>query len=467
MPRLVDRGVSTYNYSSDSHGRPYRMSLNASWRRSAHNLLSLGAAAALWLAPTAGMFAQGSHAATEQRIRAHVEQQREEQVDFLERVVNVNSGTLNAEGVRQVGNIFRAALDSLGFETRWAAMPASMGRAGHLFAEHRGKAGGKRILLIGHLDTVFEGEGQQFVREDSMARGAGSGDMKGGDVIILYALEALQKAGALRDANIIVAFSGDEERAGEPLAIARRDLIEAAKRSDVALAFEGGERGIATVARRGASRWTLRVTGRQAHSSGVFKESVGYGAIYEAARILDEFREALAGQENLSFNPGVFVGGTDVTYDTTRVAGTASGKLNIIARSAVVQGDLRFLSESQKEKARAEMREIVARHLAHTSAEITFSDEYPAMPPTPGNRALLAAYDSVSRDLGYGAVEALDPGQRGAGDVSFVAPYVDAIDGIGADGVGSHTPSEKVNLNSLPMQTERAAVLIYRLTRTN
>jgi glutamate carboxypeptidase len=426
---------------------------------------TFGAAAALSVAAASAMPAQKGLSSTEQKIRGSVERHRGAQVDFLERVVNINSGTLNGEGVRKVGEVFRAALDSLGFETRWAEMPESMERAGHLVAEHKGKPGGKRILLIGHFDTVFEGEGQQFVRLDSMARGAGSADMKGGDVIILYALQALRDAGALKDANIIVVFSGDEERAGSPLDVARRDLIEASKRSDVALAFEGGERGIATIARRGDSRWTLRVTGRQAHSSGIFKEGVGDGAIYEASRILDGFREALSGEKNLSFNPGVFVGGTDVTYDTNRVAGTAAGKLNIIARSAVVQGDLRFLSEEQKEHARAKMREIVSRHLPHTSAEITFDDEYPAMPPTEGNRALLAAYDSVSRALGYGPVRALDPGQRGAGDVSFVAPYVDAMDGLGADGIGSHSPNEEVNLNSLPMQTERAALLIYRLTR--
>ena len=441
------------------------MQANTHRHRTVRALASLGLAVAISVALPLPARAQQGLSPTEQKIRSSVEQHRQAQVDFLERVVNINSGTLNLEGVRKVGDVFSAALDSLGFETRWIAMPGSMNRAGHLIAEHKGKPGGKRVLLIGHFDTVFEGEGQHFVRLDSTARGAGSSDMKGGDAIILYALTALREAGALADANIIVVFTGDEERAGSPLEIARRDLIEAAKRSDVALAFEGGERSIATVARRGDSRWTLRVTGRQAHSSGVFKPGVGDGAIYEAARILDEFREALSSEKNLSFNPGVFVGGTDVTYDTMRVSGTAAGKLNIVARSAVVQGDLRFLSEEQKEHARAKMREIVAEHLPQTSAEIIFEDEYPAMPPTKGNEAVLAAYDSVSRALGYGPVRALDPGERGAGDVSFVAPYVDAIDGLGADGTGSHSPHEEVSLNSLPMQTERAAVLIHRLTR--
>jgi glutamate carboxypeptidase len=432
-------------------------------RSSCRALARMAAGLALVLAPA--LRAQAALSGPEQRLRDYIERHRDEQVELLARVVNINSGTLNLAGVRQVGEVFRAALDSLGFETRWIDMPPEMHRAGHLFAEHRGKSGRKRILLIGHFDTVFEGEGQQFVREDTTARGAGSGDMKGGDVIVLYALKALQSIGALRDANIIVAFSGDEESAGDPLSVSRRDLIEAGKRSDVALGFEGGTRRTITVARRGASAWRLEVTGRQSHSSGIFGEGAGYGAVYEAARILDGFRTALAGEPNLTFNPGIVVGGTDVTFDTLHLTGTAAGKLNIVAQRVVVAGDLRFLTEEQKERARARMREIVAKSLPRTSAAITFYDEYPAMAPTPGNYTLLAAYDSVSQALGYGPVEALDPGRRGAGDISFVAPYVDSMDGLGADGSGAHSPRERVFLNSLPMQTERAAVLLYRLSR--
>ena len=400
---------------------------------------------------------------TERRLRDHVQRTREEQVAMLARVVNIPSGTMNAAGVRRTGDVFRAALDSLGFRTRWASMPDSMQRAGHLVAEHAGRKGRTRILLIGHLDTVFEGEGQQWAREDSIGHGAGSSDMKGGDVILLYALKAMQAAGTLKDANVTVVLTGDEERAGEPLSISRRDLIEAARRCDVALAFEGGSRTTATVARRGASSWLLTVTGKQSHSAGIFDSSAGYGAIYETARILDEFRLRLAGRKYLTFNPGVIVGGTDVSFDTAQLSGRAAGKDNIIARSATVPGDLRFLSEAQKDSARAVMRGIVGRNLPGTSATIRFDDAYPAMSPTPGNYALLAVYDSSSRALGYGPVTALDPGQRGAGDISFVAPFIDGLDGLGALGAGAHSPSERVSLPALAMQTERAALLINRL----
>lgn len=423
-------------------------------------IVALAAAAGLALAATP-LRAQLTPA--DRQIRAFVREHHEDEIAMLERAVDINSGTMNFEGVRAVGRLFAAALDSLGFETRWVTLPDSVNRAGHLVAVHRGKPGGKRLLLIGHFDTVFEGQGQLFIREDTIARGAGSTDMKGGDVILVYALKALRDVGKLDGANITVVFNGDEEAPGLPLSESRRALRDAASESDVALAFEGGTQSLASVSRRGASSWLLTVQARQSHSAGVFSRGAGYGAIYEAARILDTFRRQLAGQPDLTFNPGVILGGAHVTYDTAHLSGSADGKTNIIAPTAVVPGDLRFITESQKDSARVEMRRIVADHLPGTTAEITFEDGYPAMPMTPGGEHLIALYDSASRALGYGPVRAQDPASRGAGDVSFVAPYIPGIDGLGALGRGAHTPREMVDLNSLNMQTERAAVLMTRL----
>ncbi|MDE3152911.1 MAG: M20/M25/M40 family metallo-hydrolase [Gemmatimonadota bacterium] len=399
----------------------------------------------------------------EQRMREFIRAHQDDQIAMLQRAVDINSGTMNFAGVRAVGALFASALDSLGFETRWITLPDSVNRAGHLLAVHRGRPGAPRLLLIGHFDTVFEGEGQQFARDDTVARGAGSSDMKGGDVIIVYALKALRDAGLLDGANITAVFTGDEESPGMPLALSRQALRDAAQRSDVALAFEAGSQTLASVSRRGASSWLLTVEARQSHSAGVFSRGAGYGAIYEAARILDTFRRELAGEPDLTFNPGVMLGGAHVAYDTAHLSGTVAGKTNIIAPSAVVPGDLRFISEAQKDSARARMRDIVAQHLPGTSAQIRFEDAYPALPMTPGGARLIALYDSASRALGYGPVAAQDPATRGAGDVSFVGPYIPGIDGLGALGRGAHTPREEVDLNSLNMQTERAAVLMARL----
>lgn len=405
---------------------------------------------------------------TEQRIRDHVYANQAEAIALLEESVNINSGTMTHAGVRAVGDLFARELAALGFETRWAEMPPEVNRAGHLVAERRRRSGtprGKRLLLIGHLDTVFEGEGAAFERiDDSTARGAGTNDMKGGNVVAIQALRALNSVGALNDMHVIVVFTGDEESAGDPIEIARCDLIEAARRTDIALGFESGEPSYAVVARRSSSDWVLEVTGRQAHSSGIFGRSTGYGAIFEAARIINAFRETLAGQEYLTFGPGIIVGGTDVAYDTINTRGTAAGKTNIVPRAVTVHGDLRAITQGQQDSARAVMRQIVEDgNLPQTSAQIRFGDSYPPMSPRPENNALLAQYDEISRALGFGPVEAHDPGRRGAADISFVAPIIPGLDGLGPWGRGGHTPDENVNLNSIPIATARAAILMYRL----
>ncbi|MFC1484440.1 peptidase dimerization domain-containing protein [Candidatus Neomarinimicrobiota bacterium] len=218
-------------------------------------------------------------------------------------------------------------------------------------------------------------------------------------------------------------------------------------------------------ARRGISGWQLETTGIRAHSSGIFREETGSGAVYEAARILHGFYNDVRGEQYLTFNPGVILGGTEVRFDPAIYRGSAYGLANVIAQRVVVSGDLRFISDAQKDSARAQMRAIVADHLSGSSASISFSDSYPSMAPTPGNYELLALYDQVSRDLGLGPIEALDPGQRGAADVSFVASLVDCLDGLGVEGEGGHSIYEKLYLPSMDRATKRAAVLIYRLTR--
>ena len=395
-------------------------------------------------------------------VRSHVE----DGIDLLARQARIGSGSQNLEGVRRVAELLAPELEALGFAVRWIPQE-HLGRAGHLVAERTGGVG-RSVLLIGHLDTVDEGEGW-FERDGMTGRGPGVNDMKGGNAVILLALRALDEAGALEGRTIRVIFTGDEESTGKPVSEARAAMTELARQSDVALEFEtsisrdGQDYG--TVARRGSSTWLLEVEGRTAHSSGIFSEGTGSGAVFEAARILAAFHEELRGERYLTFNPAVMVGGTDVEYDPARVAGSASSKTNIVAGRAVVHGGIRTISDEQLEAARARMREIVARHLPRTSAEITFEDGYPGMPPTEGNRALLALYDAASRDLGHGSVIEFDPGGRGASDLAFAAAHValGSLGGLGVEGTGAHGPNETVDLGSLGKAAERAAVLIHRL----
>ena len=405
---------------------------------------------------------------TERKIVEKVKSLDEASISFLEEVVNINSGSLNKKGVKEVGTVFNQAFKEIGFQTRWIDMPEEMNRAGHLFASIDGNRG-KKLLLIGHLDTVFEENSpfQSFERlNDSMAYGPGANDMKGGDVVVLFALKALADLNLLKDSSITVAFTGDEESTGKPLSISRKDLIDAGKAADIELGFENAT-GFdnATIARRGASGWQVEVQGKRAHSSGIFNERVGAGAIFEMSRILNAFYEEVRGEEYLTFNPGTLLGGTFVEYDKQTSSGEVFGKTNVVAQKAIVNGGLRFISEEQKENARAKMREIVSQNLHKTTAEIHFTDSYPAMGPTEGNEALLEQLSEVSQDLGFGPVSGYDPGRRGAADISFVANDVDGLDGLGTMGNGAHTPQETVNLETMNALIQRTAVLIYRLTR--
>ena len=421
------------------------------------------------LTATAGSLAAEGLDPTESEIVAIIDSQADEAIEFLQRVVNINSGTLNADGVREVGQIYQQAFAAIGFESELIEQPEELQRGPHLFAERTGTRG-KRILLIGHLDTVFEPDSpfQTMRIEGDKAWGPGVEDMKGGNNVVLFALKALHEAGALTDTTIIVAFTGDEEYPGRPLEISRRDLIAAGKRSDIALGFEAGVEAmrIATIARRGSSGWLLEVRAEPAHSSQIFKEGYSAGAIYEASRILDTFYSQLRGEQYLTFNPGAIVGGTTTTYDRQESRGTAFGKSNIIAETAIVDGDLRFISEEQKERAREMMRKIVELSLTGTESTITFIDGYPAMPPTESNHALMRQLGEVLRDLGMGEVEALDPSERGAADISFVAADVEAgLAGMGPVGWGGHTVDEGIHLPSLAEATKKTAILVYRLTR--
>jgi glutamate carboxypeptidase len=430
--------------------------------------LRLAAAAIMCLAST------GTQAAAldprEKAISAWVDANVGQAEALLEELVNINSGTLNPTGVRSVGQRLAKEFDAVGFETRWIDMPPEVQRAGHLVARHPGNRG-RKILMIGHLDTVFEPSDsfQSFTREGSIARGPGVEDMKSGDVVILYAVKALAAAGALDGAQVMAVFSGDEEKPGQPLSITRRDLIEAGKWADVSLGFEGGiedeQAEWATVARRGSIEWKLEVTGRQAHSAGIFGESTGAGAIFEAARILDGFYNEVRGEKYLTFNAGNILGGTDVEYDPATARGSAFGKTNVVPRQVIVNGGLRTISAEQTARAQEAMRAVVARHLPHTDAKITFEEGYPAMSPTAGNLRLQKMLSDINVALGRKEMPALDPGRRGAADISFVAPYTDGLAGMGAYGDGAHTPDEQLDLASLPIAIKRAAILVYRLSR--
>jgi glutamate carboxypeptidase len=388
-------------------------------------------------------------------------------LELLERIVNINSGTFNTAGVIEVGKVFEHEFQTLGFNSRWVPMDA-VKRGPSLVAEKKGKRE-RRLLLIGHMDTVFEPSSpfQKFVRSGDTASGPGIADMKGGLVIILSALKALKTAGVMEDATITVFLTGDEESVGDPSEIARRELVAAAKNSEAVLSFEPEvkqqDKDCAVTARRGSTAWELRVKAQGGHSSQIFTPSIGGGAIFELSRILATFHDTLR-EPNLTFNVGLVLGGSDAKVQSDGDA-SVSGKVNIVPGEALALGDIRALYPEQLARTKARMQLISTKSLPGTATQIQFTDKYPPMSPTPGNVALLAKLNEINHALGAPETEANDPMSRGAGDASFVAPFVAVLDGMGPAGVGVHAEGETMNIPSLALQSKRVALLIYGLVQ--
>ena len=396
---------------------------------------------------------------------------------LLQQIVDINSGTMHFAGVEAVKDVLVPHLESLGFKARWAPMQAATERAGDLVAVHACSQGegkcGKRFLLIGHMDTVFEPSStfQKYSivpgTEGKVATGPGVSDMKGGLIVMLAALRAMQEAGALDNTEIRIVLSGDEERTGSPVELARRDMIDAAKQSDVALEFEPSVRlngqDSVSLGRRSSTTWHIEATGLSGHSSQIFTDHLGYGAIYEMARILDAFRRELP-EEGLTFSPGLILGGATAEGNADSTGGSATGKANVVAPAAIATGDIRTLNNDQTLRVEAKMRAIVAAHLPKTDAKIAFDEGYPAMAVTPAGKELFGEWNEISVALGLGPVLEGGPMTRGAGDIAFVAPYVAGLVGVGILGEGAHAEGERAYLDSLAPQAKRNAILMERLS---
>ena len=279
----------------------------------------------------------------ERKIIQHLDTQLDESTTLLKKLVNINSGTMNFAGVEQVAMLLKQKYDDMGFTTQWLD-GNKFGRAGHLIATYESKShpDAAKILLIGHLDTVFAKDDDfQIISELANQRLAGPGttDMKGGDVIMLAALQALENQGLLQQLNIKVVLTGDEESSGKPLSLSKQAIVDAAIWADIALGFEDGDSDIATAvtSRRGSVNWSLTVKGKPAHSSQIFTEQNGDGAIFETARILNEFRVQLQHEKLLTFNPGLIVGGTRVNRQGDKSNYSTFGKTNVIAKDTLVK----------------------------------------------------------------------------------------------------------------------------------
>ncbi|RNA61498.1 M20 family peptidase [Chryseobacterium nematophagum] len=408
----------------------------------------------------------------EKKIINYTLQNRKEQLDLLERLVNINSGTENVYGIKKVGALVKPEFEALGFNVQWYDLPSDMHHAGSLIATLNGNPG-PRILLIGHLDTVFSMNSpfQKFTLSPDQKQVTGPGviDNKGGVVTILYAMKALQHVNALKNANITIVLTGDEELAAKPTSISRSALTDIAKNSAIALGFEFAlAPDELVVGRRGLNEWFLTSTGKSQHSSLIFQPNVGFGAIYEISRVLHEIQQELSSTPGLTINPGLILGGQKVDENIEKGIGTASGKKTIVTAIASAHGDMRFLSDQQRKGAEEKMKNIVAHPLTKTESSILFKSIIPLMAATKENDELRVQYSNISKKIGGPALKTVLPDLRGGADISYISSYVKAaIDGLGPWGKGAHTETETLDIDALPIATQRAALFILNYMKDN
>ena len=302
------------------------------------------------------------------------------------------------------------------------------------------------------------------------AKGPGAGDDKGGMAVMVAALRAMQAAGTLKNADITVFLTGDEEDAGPGRDRAPRpDRGGQAGRRRARFRRAGPGRtasDMGSIARRSSDEWTLTVTAPQrpferhlhARRRALARSTSWRGSSTRFRRELPE--------DKLTFNVGLIGGGATAELDAGRIRVTATGKTNIIAGTAdrarrPARASAPSRSPAPRRRCRRSSR---SRCPAPRPRSSSTPDGYPPMAPTAGNRALLDRLNAVNRDLGLPEMGELDPVKRGAGDISFVAADVDGLAGLGPASRGDHAPGRNGrHRQRSARQAKRAAILMSRL----
>jgi glutamate carboxypeptidase len=371
----------------------------------------------------------------------------------LKTLVEINSFTENKLGVDQVADFVERRLEELGFRTA-CMVDGKTGR--HVVARRYGE-GGPRLLLIGHSDTVHA-PGSSFSgltvdpEDPDLYRGPGAADMKGGLVVMLGALTALDAAGLLDGREVVVVVNGDEEE-GSP---ASGDLVRAeAEEAQLALAFECGREaadGATTIvtARRGVGRIKLRATGSAAHAG--VNPGDGASAVLESAQKVAPLHALTDPATNRAVTVGVFRGG---------VAG------NVTPAECEFEIDYRFPDEEAGRELSDAILEIASDHVlrAPTGRPLvrTVVRSHLVRPPLVRTEAVAAAAARViaaGADLGLRLQE---EARGGSSDAALAAEVgCPAVCGLGAVGAGIHTAEERVRASSLVARARLAALVAAR-----
>ncbi|MEU3254834.1 M20/M25/M40 family metallo-hydrolase [Streptomyces sp. NPDC006997] len=374
-------------------------------------------------------------------------------LDDLAELVGVDSGSHSPDGVNRVAALLTARLDALGFEVERVTLPdgADGQRFGDALVARRAGAlpaaqGGRRVLLLGHMDTVFEdgtAAERPFTIRGGRAHGPGVSDDKGGLLAGLLALDLLRAAGVEAYREVVLLATPDEE-IGSP---ASRPLTERlAAESDVALALEcARENGDLVCARKGVADFRVTVTGTAAHA-GIEPER-GANAALAAAHLVVAFQALNGNWDGVTVNVGVIRAGT---------------RANIVCPEAELRVEVRSATAAGIDAARAALDAAASRPVVPgTRARVEQLDFCPPLEPSPGVRRLLATARELGAELGV-PVRATATG--GVGDANFVAGVgIPVLDGLGPVGGADHTPEEWLDLTTVRHRAALLAALVARL----
>lgn len=418
------------------------------------------AACALLIAVPAVAAAAGADLDTEEaRIRDALAARQDRMVELLARWVEINTGTRNRTGLQHFAKQIVPELEALDFEvtvepgSRIERPGSEPFVTGPLIVARRSPGAGHetapRFLLSGHMDTVFEPESpfRHFERspdDPGTATGPGVADMKGGLVVMLFALKALHERGELDRAAWTVLLNSDEEIGS----LGSRSRIEAAaRRATFGFVFESArEDGAMVRSRRGLGQFHLSVTGVAAHAGSAHEK--GRSAVRELAHKALRIEEMTDYERGITLNVGTFEGGT---------------KRNVVPAHAEAWVDLRYDERAAGEEIRERMRELAGRSFVDgTRTRLWGRLHRPPKPASPEVDRLLGLHEEVAGALGVAVPEPVHAG--GGTDGSLMAGVgLPALDSVGVVGANAHTPRELVDLASLAERASLAAILLRRL----
>jgi glutamate carboxypeptidase len=359
-------------------------------------------------------------------------------LEVLEGWVNHDSPTLDKPAVDKLGRQITGAFEELGATIE--IQPQSAYGDHYRIAWGQGE---RQILLLGHMDTVWpvgEAARRPFAIQDGRARGPGVSDMKSGIAIGLYALKALIETNQQPHQRLVYLLTSDEELGS----LTSRALIEAeARRSDYALILEPSRGGPLTTWRKGVGHFWLEIAGVASHA-GVDPEK-GVSAIEELACQILSLHAMSDLARGMSVNVGVVQGGS---------------RVNVIAASAQAEIDLRVMTLEdgrRMEKAILELKPI----LKGTSVKVHGGINRPPFEESAPGLALYERARMIGASLG---LELDKIGSGGGSDGNFTAALgVPTLDGLGAEGQGSHALSESIRVDSLPQRAALVAELVLDL----